>query len=90
MGSMEQEKQEQIKETILDKKLCDVDERFKEEERTYRELISIGEEKTGYKKYLPSTLETLSNEEIQEYLNTLLNIYQYQSYDNEIKQKERN
>ena len=85
MGSMEQEKQEQIKETILDKRLCDVDERFKEEERTYRELISIGEEKTGYKKYLPSTLETLSNEEIQEYLNTLLNIYQYQSYDNEIK-----
>lgn len=85
MGSMEQEKQEQIKETILDKRLCDVDERFKEEERTYRELISIGEEKTGYKKYLPSTLETLLNEEIQEYLNTLLNIYQYQSYDNEIK-----
>ena len=85
MGSMEQEKQEQIKETILDKRLCDVDERFKEEERTYRELISIGEEKTGYKKYLPSTLETLSNEEIQEYLNTLLNIYQYQSYNNEIK-----
>lgn len=85
MGSMEQEKQEQIKETILDKRLCDVDERFKEEERTYRELISIGEEKTGYKKYLPSTLETLSNEEIQEYLNTLLNIYQYQTYDNEIK-----
>ena len=85
MGSMEQEKQEQIKETILDKRLCDVDERFKEEERTYRELISIGEEKTVYKKYLPSTLETLSNEEIQEYLNTLLNIYQYQTYDNEIK-----
>ena len=85
MGSMEQEKQEQIKETILDKRLCDVDERFKEEERTYRELISIGEEKTGYKKYLPSTLETLSNDEIQEYLNTLLNIYQYQTYDNEIK-----
>lgn len=85
MGSMEQEKQEQIKESILDKRLCDVDERFKEEERTYRELISIGEEKTGYKKYLPSTLETLSNDEIQEYLNTLLNIYQYQTYDNEIK-----
>ena len=87
---MEQEKQEQIKETILDKRLCDVDERFKEEERTYRELISIGEEKTGYKRYLPSTLETLSGDEIQDYLNTLLNIYQYQSYDNEIKQKERN
>ena len=85
MGSMEQEKQEQIKETILDKRLCDVDERFKEEERTYRELIAIGEEKTGYKKYLSSTLETLSNDEIQEYLNTLLNIYQYQTYDNEIK-----
>ena len=85
MGSMEQEKQEQIKETILDKRLCDVDERFKEEERTYRELISIGEEKTGYKKYLPSTLETLSSDEIQEYLNTLLNIYQYQTYNNEIK-----
>lgn len=85
MGSMEQEKQEQIKESILDKRLCNVDERFKEEERTYRELIAIGEEKTGYKKYLPSTLETLSNEEIQEYLNTLLNIYQYQTYDNEIK-----
>lgn len=85
MGSMEQEKQEQIKETMLDKRLCDVDERFKEEERTYRELISIGEEKTGYKKYLPSTLETLSNEEIQEYLNTLLNIYQYQTYNNQAK-----
>lgn len=85
MGSMEQEKQEQIKETILDKRLCDVDERFKEEERTYRELISIGEEKTGYKKYLPSTLKSLSNEEIQDYLNTLLNIYQYQTYNNEIK-----
>ena len=85
MGSMEQVQQDQIKETILDKRLCDVDERFKEEERTYRELISIGEEKTGYKKYLPSTLETLSNDEIQEYLNILLNIYQYQTYNNEIK-----
>lgn len=85
MGSMEQEKQEQIKETILDKRLCDVDERFKEEERTYRELITLGEEKTGYKKYLPSTLETLSTDEIQDYLTTLLNIYQYQTYDNEIK-----
>ena len=85
MGSMEQEKQEQIKETILDKRLCDVDERFKEEERTYRELITLGEEKTDYKKYLPSTLETLSNEEIQDYLNTLLNIYQYQTYNNETK-----
>ena len=82
---MEQEKQEQIKETILDKRLCDVDERFKEEERTYRELITLGEEKTGYKKYLPSTLETLSTDEIQDYLTTLLNIYQYQTYDNEIK-----
>ena len=82
MGSMEQE---QTIESILDKRLCDVDKRFLEEERTYRELIAIGEEKTGYKKYLPSTLETLSNEEIQEYLNTLLNIYQYQTYDNEIK-----
>ena len=82
---MEQEKQEQIKETILDKKICDVDKRFLEEERTYRELISIGEEKTEYKKYLPSTLETLSNEEIQEYLNTLLNIYQYQTYGNQAK-----
>ena len=85
MGSMEQEKQEQIKETILDKRLCDVDERFKEEERTYRELIILGEEKTDYKKYLPSTLETLSNEEIQDYLSTLLNIYQYQTYNNETK-----
>ena len=85
MGSMEQEKQEQIKESILDKRLCDVDKRFLEEERTYRELITLGEEKTGYKKYLPSTLETLSNDEIQEYLNTLLNIYQYQTYNNEIK-----
>ena len=82
---MKQEKQEQVKESILDKRLCDVDERFKEEERTYRELISIGEEKTRYKKYLPSTLESLSNEEIQEYLNTLLNIYHYQTYNNEIK-----
>ena len=82
---MKQEKQEQVKESILDKRLCDVDERFKEEERTYRELIAIGEEKTGYKKYLPSTLESLSNEEIQEYLNTLLNIYHYQTYNNEIK-----
>lgn len=82
---MEQEKQEQIKESILDKRLCDVDKRFLEEERTYRELITLGEEKTGYKKYLPSTLETLSNDEIQEYLNTLLNIYQYQTYNNEIK-----
>ena len=85
MGSMEQEKQEQIKESILDKKICDVDKRFLEEERTYRELISIGEEKTDYKKYLPSTLETLSNEEIQDYLSTLLNIYQYQNYNNIIK-----
>ena len=82
MGSMEQE---QTIESILDKRLCDVDERFKEEERTYRELITLGEEKTGYKKYLPSTLETLSGDEIQDYLNTLLNIYQYQTYNNEIK-----
>lgn len=82
---MEQEKQEQTIESILDKKICDVDKRFLEEERTYRELIAIGEEKTGYKKYLPSTLETLSNEEIQEYLNTLLNIYQYQTYGNQAK-----
>ena len=47
---MKQEKQEQTIESILDKRLCDVDERFKEEERTYRELISISEEKTVNKK----------------------------------------
>lgn len=82
---MEQTKQLPKEESILNKRLCDIDERFSDEKRTYRELISLGEKKTKYRKYLPSTLETLSNEEIQDYLKTLLNIYQYQNYNNIIK-----